>query len=291
MSKTIDLHTHSYCSDGSMSPTQLVLHAKEQGLSAIALTDHDTVAGLPEARRAARDCGLELINGIEFSVIAEKGETHILGYFIDDSDPLLLSVIDELMEDRRSRNRMVSENLKKLGMPVSVEEARAEANSEVIGRAHFAKVMVKKGYVGSVKEAFDRVLSPGQPGFFPSLRAQAHQAIEWIRHAGGIAVAAHLHHTQRQGDELEAFIRELKGYGLQGVEGYYSEYTPQQHQEFCDLAKKLDLVITGGTDFHGQMKPHIAIGKGFGGLEIPYGLLEPMRLLTNGRENDTINKD
>ncbi len=280
MERFIDLHTHSNCSDGSMSPEELIRHAKAEGLSALALTDHDTVDGLARAQKEARRVGLEFIPGIEFSVVSD-GETHIVGLYVDPTEKRFCEALDEIRRERTERNRQTQERLFALGLPVTVEEARRRAGSDLIGRAHFAKVMVEKDFVHSVKDAFDRFLAAGRPAYCAIRSLSAREGIQRIKEAGGVAVAAHLHHIGKEGKDLEEYLRQLKDFGLDGVEGVYSEYTPQMTREYQALAKKLGLVLSGGTDFHGSMKPHIAIGKGMGDLAVPYSFLEQIKLLTN----------
>ncbi len=279
MEQTIDLHVHSNCSDGSMSPEELMRHAKAAGLSALALTDHDTVDGLERAQKEAQAIGLEFIPGIELSVVSD-GETHIVGLYVDPKEPRFAAALERIREERRERNLATERALKAIGVFVSLEEARREAGSDLLGRAHFAKAMVKKGYAASVKDAFDRFLGVGGPAYCSIRSLSAKEGIGLIKGAGGVAVAAHLHHTKKEGAALEAYLRELKGYGLEGAEVLYSEYTPEMTRDYAALAEKLELFPSGGTDFHGTMKPHIAIGKGFGNLSIPYSLLNPIKLLT-----------
>lgn len=279
MEKLIDLHVHSNCSDGSMTPEELMRHAKEQGLCAVALTDHDTVDGLDRAQKEARAVGLEFIPGIEFSVVSQA-ETHIVGLFIRHKEPRFAAALEDIREERRQRNLSTQRALQEIGLPVTLEEARREAGSDLLGRAHFAKAMVKKGFALSVKDAFDRFLGVGGPAYCSTRCLSAKDAIRLIQETGGVAVAAHLHHIKKEGSALEEYLRELKGYGLAGAEVLYSEYTPEMEKEYTALTQKLGLLPSGGTDFHGTMKPHIAIGRGFGNLKIPYSLLNPIKLLT-----------
>jgi len=278
--RVIDLHTHSTASDGSCSPSELIRLAGDIGLSAIALTDHDCTDGIAQARREAEATGTKFIPGIELSVESDA-ETHIVGLFIDEREPELQKALKDIRLERLRRNREVESNLKALGMTVTVEEAREQAGSQLLCRAHFAKVMVKKGYAESVKDAFDRFLGPGRPAYSSTKGLKAVDAIRLIKNSGGVSVAAHLHHTKKEGAALEAYLAELKGYGLDAVEGYYSEYTPEMAKEYRALAAKLGLAISGGTDFHGKMKPHIALGRGFGDLRIPYSLLGELKKRTN----------
>ncbi|MGI6203273.1 MAG: PHP domain-containing protein [Eubacteriales bacterium] len=273
----IDLHTHSTASDGTLSPAELVAHAYAKGISAIALTDHDTVAGIPAAVAAAsRIGGFELIPGIELSV-ESKGETHVLGYFIDVSNRILNDALEEIRRVRILRGYKTAENLTAAGMPVTVEEALEFSGGGAIARIHFAKLLVKKGYCKTVAEAMRDWLSPGKPGHCSQQAITAEQAVEIIRAAGGDAYVAHLHTTGMEGSELYDFLRRLKSVGLAGIECFYTEYTEEMTREYIELAGSLGLKRSGGTDFHGNNKPHIEIGIGHGGMKIGEEVLAKMR--------------
>ncbi len=272
----IDLHTHSVKSDGAMQPAAVVDEAKKAGLAAISLTDHDVIDGVSEAMQRGEEVGVEVIPGIELSA-KFKTETHVLGYFVDLENPAFLEKLEEIRRVRMQRNYETAENLRKIGFPVTVEDAMELAPNGIIGRAHFARVMANRGYVSSVKEAFDKYLANGKPGYSTLQLLTPRDAVELIKAAGGMAFLAHLHLTRLEGEELYDFVRDLKDAGMDGIEGYYTEYTPEMQTEYQDLAKKLDLLISGGTDFHGAMKPHISIGRGLGNMEIPYSILEKMK--------------
>ncbi|MBR2957304.1 MAG: PHP domain-containing protein [Clostridia bacterium] len=274
--KLIDLHTHSTCSDGSMTPTELVKHAAENGICAIALTDHDTVSGVEEAVRAGERYGVEVVPAIEFSVKSQT-ETHILGYFIDIHNPRLKEILGEIIEKRIERNVMTAKLLKDLGFDVTLEEAASLAPGGVIGRAHFARVMMNKGYVSSVKEAFEKYLSSDKPAYFGNQKLEAKTTIEAIHSAGGVAFLAHPHLIKISDEELEKYLNELKSYGLDGLEGYYTDYDEEMQEKFQAMAKRHGLKLSGGTDFHAAMKPHISIGKGTGNMVIPYSVLEQIK--------------
>ena len=277
----IDLHTHSTCSDGSMTPSELVKHAAANNLSAIALTDHDTVSGVEEAVKQGELSGVEVVPAIEFSVMSAT-ETHILGYFIDIGNPKLISILDEIVEKRIERNVMTAKLLQDLGFEVTVDEAASLAPGGIIGRAHFARVMMNKGYVSSVKDAFDKYLSSGKPAYFGNQKLEAKNAIEAIHAAGGAAYLAHLHLTKLSDDELDKFVGELVSYGLDGIEGFYTDYDEVMQKKYFALAEKYGLGISGGTDFHADMKPHISIGKGTGNMAIPYSVLDGIKRRLNG---------
>lgn len=273
----IDLHTHSTASDGTLTPAELVAYAHSKGLSAIALTDHDTVAGIPAAVAAAsRITGFELIPGIELSV-ESKGETHVLGYFIDVSNKTLLDALEEIRRVRIERGYKTAENLTAAGMPVTVEEALEFSGGGAIARIHFAKLLVKKGYSKTVADAMRDWLSPGKPGHCSTQAITAEQAVEIIRAAGGDAYIAHLHTTKTEDGELYDFLRRMKSVGLSGIECFYTEYTPEMTEEYLRLADALGLKRSGGTDFHGNNKPHIEIGTGCGSINISETVLAEMR--------------
>lgn len=278
--RLIDLHTHSTCSDGSMTPTELVKHAAENGICAIALTDHDTVSGVEEAVRAGERYGVEVVPAIEFSVKSQT-ETHILGYFIDIHNPRLKEILGEIIEKRIERNVMTAKLLKDLGFDVTLEEASALAPGGIIGRAHFARVMMNKGYASSVKEAFEKYLSSGKPAYFGNQKLESKTAIEAIHSAGGVAFLAHPHLIKIPDEELEKYLVELKSYGLDGLEGYYTDYDEEMQAKFQAMAKRHGLELSGGTDFHAAMKPHISIGTGTGNMAIPYTVLERIKEITD----------
>ncbi len=281
MEKYIDLHTHSLKSDGSMTPAEVVREAKKAGLAAIALSDHDTVDGLPEAIAEGEKIGVEVIPAIEISV-QSKTETHILGYFIDYNNPDLKQTLKEVVDLRIERNHVTTARLNELGFDITLEEVRALAPNNFVGRAHFARVLMDKGYTKSVKEGFDKYMSVGKYAYCEKQRLTASEAVELIAKCGGISFLAHPHLTKLPDDELCAFLLELKGFGLCGLEGYYTDYTPEMQAKYQALASELGLMISGGTDFHAAMKPHISIGTGLGNMKIPYSVLEKMKEKTRG---------
>lgn len=276
MEKYIDLHTHSLKSDGSMTPTEVVEEAKRAGLAAIALTDHDSVDGVREAVEAGERLGVEVIPAIEFSVMSET-ETHILGYFIDIENPDLKEMLKEVVDLRIERNHVTCQRLNELGFDITLEEVRALAPNNFVGRAHFARVMMDKGYISSVKEGFEKYMSVGKYAYCEKQRLSARDAIELITKCGGISFVAHPHLTKLPDDKLKEFLKELKSFGLCGLEGYYTDYTPEMQEKYQSMAKELGLMISGGTDFHAKMKPHISIGTGTGNMKIPYSVIENMK--------------
>lgn len=267
-----------------MTPTEVVREAKKAGLAAIALSDHDTVDGVREAVAEGKKIGVEVIPAIEFSVIS-KTETHILGYFIDIDSPLLSEALKSIIDTRRERNEITCRKLNELGFDVTMEEALALAPNGFIGRAHFARLLMDKGYTSSVKEGFDLYLENGKYAYCGKQSMTDEEAVRLIKNCGGLAFVAHLHLTKLGDGELLEFLARLKAAGLDGVEGYYTEYTPEMQEKYQAMASRLGLMLSGGTDFHAAMKPHISIGKGLGNLKIPYSLVEKMKEKLNQKDS------
>ncbi len=277
MEKLIDLHTHSVKSDGSMTPAQVVREAKRAGLTAIALSDHDTVEGVKEAMEEGRRIGVEVVPAIEFSVQSDT-ETHILAYYLDIDNPKLTRILEECKDVREQRNAECCRKLNELGFDVTMEEARAIAPNGIVGRAHFARLLMDKGYTKSVKDGFKLYLENGKYAYSGIQRLEAEETVKLIKECGGLSFVAHLHLIKLDDDSLRSFLTRLKGVGLDGIEGYYTDYTPEMQEKYQNMAKELGLMISGGTDFHAQMKPHISIGTGLGNMKIPYSVLEGIKI-------------
>ncbi|MBR4016563.1 MAG: PHP domain-containing protein [Oscillospiraceae bacterium] len=275
--KRIDLHTHSLCSDGAQTPSDVVRTAHAAGLSAIALSDHDSIMGVQEAMDMGRQLGVEVIPAVELSAQSDT-ELHILGYFVDIHNKKLQDTMAYALQVRNERQEEVCRKLNEQGFDITMDELREEAGgNDVLCRAHFAQIMVRKGYAESVKDAFNRYLSVGCYAYSNRQALTGPEAVSLIREAGGIAVAAHLHLIKKPDDELREYLKSLIPYGLDGVEGYYTDYTPDMEQRYRAMAQELGFVISGGTDYHGANKPHITIGAGKGNLEIPYSVLDGLR--------------
>ena len=269
----VDLHTHSCCSDGSFTPTELMGLAYEKKLSAIALTDHDTVSGIKEAKQAAKALALTLIPGIEISSLYDLGnsvkEFHILGLGIDETDEPFLKKLEAFGALRQSRNEKMLRLISEKVLPIDEDEFYARFDRSVITRAHFAQYLHEKGVVSSVKEAFDRYLGDGKPCYVPKEGVTAKEAIACILAAGGHPVLAHPTLYRLGSSVLESAVKDLKASGLEGIEAVYSTYTPAQEREIRALAAKYELHMTGGSDFHGTPKPDIQLGTGRGNLYVP----------------------
>ncbi len=274
--RSVDLHCHSNCSDGSLSPSELVKYAKEKGLSAIALTDHDTVDGLEEAEKEADENKTELIPGIEFSVSSDT-EIHIIGLFIDRNNEKLLKTLEKIKENRKDRILDICEKLRNIGIDISFREVLEASGGKFAGRAYVAKVLLNKGYVSSVNEAFEKYIGPGKPAYSDKKDLTAREAIETINAAGGKAFFAHLNQTGYSTEKLLETLKEFKGYGLYGIEGYYCQYTDKQISDYRKIAAKCGLAFSGGSDFHGKLKPGLEIGTGYGNLDIPYFTLKNIK--------------
>lgn len=271
----IDLHSHSCFSDGTKTPTQLVELAVQKNLSVLALTDHDTVAGIAEAERAASDCGLTFIPGIELSTVWAipgseiKKEIHILGYCIDPEDAGLHETLRRFNIIRNERNKKMIRLLNESGLYVDGAELEAIYSGAVITRAHIAEYLFKKGYVSSVADAFEKYLGDGCPCYVPKEGGACGDAVEAIVNAGGRAVLAHPPQYRLTDRQLRQLVEELISHGLEGIEAVYSTYTQDDERRIRAIARAYDLNITGGSDYHGDKKPHISLGTGLGHLFVP----------------------
>jgi predicted metal-dependent phosphoesterase TrpH len=273
----IDLHLHTTHSDGSFSTADVVAFAKTAGVTALAITDHDIVAGIPEAMEAGARLGIEVIPGVEISSRHGDSELHILGYCFDWRQPQLNERMKQLRESRHDRNPRIIQRLNELGLPVTYEEVRKLAGTESVGRPHIARVLMNKKFVSSAKEAFDRYLAEGRPAFVSRQLPDPTEAVTWINEAGGVAVLAHPTWVKETSEGLSRLVRQLKEAGLGGLEVHYSTHNARQTAEYLSLAKRLDLLITGGSDFHGVTKPDIGVGTGRGDLKVSDKLLDPLK--------------
>ncbi len=276
--RTIDLHAHTTASDGDHSPTELVKHAAELGLTAIAVTDHDTTDGVAEALRASADYGVEVLPGIELSAEVDKGQCHILGYGIDPAAPLLLERLREVRENRGNRNELIVAKLQSFGFDITLDEIRAVAGGDVVARPHFARVMVNKGYVGSMQEAFDVYLAKGAKAYMDRVRLSPEESISLLHTAGGVAILAHPNNMKRDEADTEAEIVRLQSLGLDGIEARYNLHTPEDTARYLALAERHGLLTTGGSDFHGPtVKANVYLGHVEGDRPAPTALLETLK--------------
>ena len=268
----IDLHTHTTASDGTLSPRELVLLAARSGLSAVAITDHDTVDGLPEAMAAGRESGVTVVGGVELSVFDGRRALHLLGLFLPERPGDLARVLAGLRDTRHDRNRLILEKLAAMGIALDYDEVLALAGGSLC-RPHIAAALMKKGVVTSVKEAFARLLGPNGRAYVPKKKMSLERAVSLLLAEGATPAIAHPFLLRLNGRALERLLAEYKELGVGAIEALYSEHSQSQTREYLALAAKLDLGITGGSDFHGAAKPDIRLGVGKGDLRVPDAVL------------------
>jgi 3',5'-nucleoside bisphosphate phosphatase len=277
--RSIDLHTHTTASDGQHAPTELVKQARQVGLSAIAITDHDTTAGVKEAVAAGICEGVEVIAGIELSGDIDKGQCHLLGYCIDPSNTQLQHRLEYVVEMRNSRNaRIVAKMRDELGFDVTLEEVEHEAGGDIVARPHFARVLVNKRYASSMQEAFDVYLGKGGKAYVDRFRISAEEAIALVHGAGGVCFLAHPNNLKMDDADTEAYIRGLVGFGLDGIEARYNRHTAEDNAKYLSLASRLNILTSGGSDYHGiEVKKDVRLGCVEGELPAPESLLAAIK--------------
>ncbi len=284
--KAVDLHTHSCKSDGSKSPSELVDMAREIGLAAMALTDHDTTDGVEEAvthaanlRSAGLDNVPEIIPGVELSTDKWGCDIHVVGLYIDVYNMPLQKSLTDFVLKREKRNELMCDRLRELaGFDISYEKLTAAYPGAVLTRAHYATYLIYKGFVKDKKEAFSVYLGEDTPYFVPREKITPVDAVHLILNAGGIPILAHPMLYKLTEAQLEALICEMKNAGLVGIEAIYSTYTIEQERYVRRLAEKYGLLLSGGSDYHGDAKPDISLGTGFGKLFVPQELLDILKL-------------
>jgi predicted metal-dependent phosphoesterase TrpH len=247
-----DLHTHTTASDGIQPPAENVRLAAEAGLAAVAITDHDTVEGIAEAMEAGGRFGITVVPGVEISTAARGNDIHILGYYTDWKSDAWREKLAGLLRLREKRNDLILGKLRALGIPITLDEVLAEASRQgkdggSVGRPHIAAVLVAKGVVGSMQEAFDRYLASGAAAYDNPPRLHPFEAIDWIREAGGTSVIAH---PGLYGDD--DFVEDMIRYGAKGLEVFHSDHSPEDEERYARLAAKYSLIATGGSDYHGE---------------------------------------
>ncbi len=272
----IDLHTHSTVSDGSDPPERIPELAHAAGCRAVALTDHDRVDGLAAASARAEELGVELVRGVEISC-EHKGTMHLLVYFLPAGEGPLQDELIRLQEARDSRNQRIASVLEGLGLPVTYDEIQEEAGGMGAGRPHIASILVRKGVVGSIQEAFDVWLAKGKPAYLDKERLDPDVAVRLAVASGGVPVLAHPLSLGLTPAATEATVAELVGYGLAGVESIYGRYSVAEREAMAALAGQHGLVATGGSDHHGRYKPDLQVGIGRGDLNVPDRVLDDLR--------------
>jgi len=270
-----DLHAHTTASDGTLSPTELIEHALRQGLNVLAVTDHDSTEGVHEALVRAAGTRLEVWPGVEISTDVTEAEVHVLGYFVNTTDPEFQAILGRLRESRVGRAEQMVAKLTSLGMPLSFERVRQLAGTGAIGRPHVAQAMVEQGYVPSAKEAFTLYLGRNGPAYVDRFKLTPEDAVQLIQRAGGMPVLAHPTYCAGNNPnfDLTGFVRELREAGLAGIECYYADYSPEVVESLVGIARELNLIPTGGTDYHGRNQSFVELGE----RTVPVETLERMR--------------
>jgi len=291
--RQIDLHSHSTASDGRLTPKELIALAKKQNLRALALTDHDTVSGLGMFHDAGKAAGIETVSGVEVSAQFAKGTMHIVGLFVDPGSQALRAFLRQLADGRKVRNPQIIRRLNELGMAITMEEVEQEAGllessvgggaiDKSVGRPHIAAVLIKKGYVKTKQEAFDKFLAKGRSAYVTRFAVSPEESIAQIHSAAGLAILAHPPYLKADNQqELDDIVKDLKSKGLDGLEVYYSTHTPAETEMCWSLAKKYDLAPSGGSDFHGEAgraNASVELGTGVNkNLAIQYSVLETLK--------------
>ena len=274
----IDLHVHTLASDGSDTPADVVRMAVELGLRAVAVTDHDTFAGLPEAIEAGARYGVEVVPGVELSTIYDGVEVHVLGYYMDAGHPRLRAMMARATAERNARNETMVQRLHDAGYPVTMDALHAAFPGQtMLGRPHISEYLMRHGYVASVQDGMKNLLGRGKPFYVARYNIPLEESVETLRAAGGLPVVAHLFKYRYTPEQLTAMVDAATAAGAVGLEAMYTNYTPEQDQAVRVLAAERGLLCTGGTDYHGARKPDIALGRGFGNLRVPYALLEGLK--------------
>ena len=274
----IDLHIHSTASDGTKTPAEILSLASGKNLGAVALTDHDTIAGIPEfLTESAKYPDIKAVPGVEISIKHYDYSIHVVGLFIDHKSDLLNDFLCEIRKNRDRRNEMIIAKLRKHGFDISLEEVNAEAGGESAGRPHFANILIMKGYFSEPQEAFDKCLKRGRPGYCDRILPSPAAAVDVIHKAGGIVIWAHpMSHVDADRRNLLKILKFLVGKGIDGIEAYYPSFTPEQNEYLLSLAEKTGLAVSGGSDFHGGNMKGIDMGTGSGTLAIPYSVYEKL---------------
>lgn len=275
----IDLHTHSTASDGSDSPEELVRLAKKRNITTLALTDHDTVAGVEEAVETGKELGVDVISGCELGVKTDFGEIHLLGLWLDPKAQKLQKVMNELRDYRAERNKIIVKKLQALGMDITYEEVLEAAGEGSVGRPHIAQVLVQKKYFKSVKKVFVEMLCDGGKAYAPKKVLSPVEGVTLLKEEGATVSWAHMCIHGRSTEYLHDMIETLKPHGLDALEAYHSEHNAASTRLVVELAAVHGLALTGGSDYHGAVKPNIALGRGKGGLFVPHMVLDKLKEL------------
>ena len=279
MLKRVDLHTHSTASDGTDTPAEVVRNAHKAGVSAVALTDHDTLAGLEEAQAEARRLGdIEFVRGVEVSTGSDRGEMHILGLWVPEDATPLEKALNEMMLRRNDRNGRIIDRLNSLGFNVTMDDVMAEApGGTSVGRPHIANALVRRGYAKNLKQAFDKFLAPGGCAFIAKDVMDPIMAVRLMSRIGCSVVVAHPMLKPTPPGWIDDFIRKLVPHGLCGIEAWHSEHTEADSRACIAIARRNRICVSGGSDYHGKNKPRISLGTGYGSLFVTWDAYQLLR--------------
>lgn len=273
----IDLHTHTTYSDGTYTPKNLVECAHKNNIKSIAITDHDTLDGISEAMEFGEKNNTEVISGIEISTDFGDKEIHVVGLFMDNTNKELCDILTLLHEKRKKRNILMTEKLNNLGIKISYSELEEISNGKIITRGHFARIMTQKGYTKSIRECFIKYLSEGCPAYIKREVISADETLRLIKNAGGLPILAHPLIYKLGNEKLHTIIKYLKNAGLIGMECYYPTHTERDTAYLLSICKEFDILPSGGSDFHGDNKPGLKLGTGYGNLTIPENILDDLK--------------
>ncbi len=274
----IDLHCHTLHSDGTDSSEALAMLGDRAQLTALCLTDHDTLGGIPAFLATQPRVKTQLLVGTELSCHFLGRSLHVLGLLVNPADARFQARLVEVRGRRDDRNRRMLTRLAELGYPISYEEVQAQAGTPLLSRVHFAMALAARGFVRRAPEAFERLIGDDCPGFVPRQELSPSEAACWIREAGGVPVVAHPGRFDGGGFRWDEAMADLQRQGLEGLEGFYGEYRASEQKYFVALAARLGMVVTGGSDYHGTHKPGLRLGRGRGGLQVPDDLLDRLEI-------------
>lgn len=285
--KIVDLHTHTTASDGSYTPTELVKYAKQKGLSAIAITDHDTVAGVEEASMEGEELGIRVIPGAELSTRVDDCDVHMTSLFINCKNKRLIKRLDDMAASRQERNYKMVDKLHEAGFQIDRRDLDALGEGKILARGHIAQILIARGYATELKEALRKYLSKGTPGYVQKEVLSPEECIQLVHDAGGLIFVAHLHQIDPQDPEhCKDVARRLIRMGADGLETQYCEFDDEWRQATEQIAQECGCLRSGGSDFHGAMKKGLDLACGYGDLQVPYTFLEAMDAELARRKNE-----
>ena len=275
--KIVDLHAHTTASDGSYTPTELVRYAKKKGLSAIAITDHDTIAGVEEASIEGRKLGIRVIPGAELSTRMDDCDVHMTSLFINCKNEQLIKRLDDMAASRQERNYKMVDKLHEAGFQIDRSDLDALGEGKILARGHIAQILIARGYATELKEALRKYLSKGTPGYVQKEVLSPEECIQLVHDAGGLIFVAHLHQIDPQDPEhCKDVARRLIRMGADGLETQYCEFDDEWRQATEQIVQECGCLRSGGSDFHGAMKKGLDLACGYGDLQVPYTFLESM---------------